>query len=80
MFQFVIILSTVIRSPFDLGRIKNTIANFTCISEWSHDLDDADKILRIVADKDISKILLSDLQSVGVDALLLQVFKNKDAV
>lgn len=76
MFQFVIILSTVIRSPFDLGRIKNTITNIGSIIEWSHDLDDSDKILRVVADKDISGILVSDLQSVGVDAMLLQVFEK----
>ena len=59
-----------------MGRIKNTITNIGSIIEWSHDLDDSDKILRVVADKDISGILVSDLQSVGVDAMLLQVFEK----
>ncbi|RAJ27284.1 hypothetical protein [Pedobacter cryoconitis] len=74
--QFILILSTVIRTPFDLNRIKYTIANFNSVIEWSQDLDDVDKILRIVSDEDISEKLVLNLEKAKVSAVVMQVFKK----
>lgn len=77
MSQFILIISTVIRTPFDLDSIKKAITGFSSIIEWSQDLDDTDKILRIVADEDISKKLVQQLERVEVHAVLLDVFEKR---
>ncbi|MBB5623700.1 hypothetical protein HDE69_004787 [Pedobacter cryoconitis] len=74
--QFILILSTVIKSPFDLNRIKCTIANFKSVIEWSQDLDDVDKILRIVSHEDISEKLVLNLERAKVRAIIMQVFEK----
>lgn len=74
--QFILILSTVIKSPFDLNRIKHTITNFNSVIEWSQDLDDVDKILRIVSDEDISDKLVLNLEKAKVRAKVMQVFEK----
>ncbi|AMP97948.1 hypothetical protein AY601_1016 [Pedobacter cryoconitis] len=76
MCQFILILSTTIKTPFDLDRIKQTIDNFSSIIEWSQDLDDIDKILRIVAHEDISEKLVLNLERAKVSALVMQVFER----
>lgn len=76
MCQFILILSTTIKTPFDLDRIKQTIDNFSNIIEWSQDLDDIDKILRIVAHEDISEKLVLNLERAKVSALVMQVFER----
>lgn len=78
MSHFILIISTVIKTPFDLDRIKNAIANFNSISEWSQDLDDIDKILRIVSTEDISKKLLQQLERAEVSATILEVFEKSN--
>jgi len=76
MCQFILILSTVIKTPFDLDRIKQTINNFSSVIEWSQDLDDIDKILRIVAHEDISEKLVLNLESAKVSAVVMEVFEK----
>ncbi|WP_367867818.1 hypothetical protein [Pedobacter sp. WC2423] len=74
--QFILILSTVIKTPFDLNLIQCTIANFNTVIEWSHDLDDADKILRIVSHEDISEKLVLHLEKAKVNAAVMEVFEK----
>ncbi|MET4141429.1 hypothetical protein [Pedobacter sp. UYP1] len=74
--QFILILSTVIKTPFDLNRIKRTITNFQSVIEWSQDLDDIDKILRIVSHEDISEKLVLNLEKAKVRAIVMQVFEK----
>lgn len=76
MCQFILILSTTVKTPFDLDRIRQTIDNFSSVIEWSQDLDDIDKILRIVAYEDISEKLVLNLQRAKVSAVVMQVFER----
>lgn len=78
MSQFILIISTVINTPFDLDRIKNAIAGFNCISKWNQDLDDIDKILRIVSAEDISEKLVQELEKAKVSAVVLEVFEKSN--
>ncbi|KIO77610.1 hypothetical protein TH53_08135 [Pedobacter lusitanus] len=75
--QFVLVLSTAIKAPFDLDSIKNAITNFSSVIEWSQDLDDIDKILRVVCREDISEKLVLDLERAEVSAAVLGVFERK---
>ncbi|WP_442587711.1 hypothetical protein ACSBL2_16835 [Pedobacter sp. AW31-3R] len=74
--QFVIILSTVINNSAELESINHAIASTANIIEWNHDLDDDDKVLRIVSKNNISQHLLLALQNAGVSSALLGVFKR----
>ena len=80
MAQFILIISTVIKTSFDLDSIKNAIADFNCITEWSQDLEDSDKILRIVSAEDITEKLIRQLERAKVSASVLQVFEKGRAI
>jgi len=77
MSNYIIILSTAVNSPTDLQQIPQVIKGFTEIFEWSLDLDDCDKILRVVCRDNIGNELIKQLGMSGVYAVLLEVF-NKD--
>lgn len=72
--QFIIVLSTVIRSNADLIQVKTIIASYKCISRWSHDLEDVDQVLRILADDNISEEVITDLKTSGIAAAIMEVF------
>ncbi len=76
MVQFVLIFSTEVETPYDLDRIQHILSTFANITEWSHDLDDDDEILRIVCQEDISGKLIEKLQSPCLKISLLAVFKS----
>lgn len=79
MAQFVLIFSTVVRNSIDQDHIKKVLSNFKGIMEWNHDLEDADKILRVVCNENICKKLLSALQKAGVSAFTLAVFQRTNS-
>jgi hypothetical protein len=74
MSRYVIILSTVINTPIDLRHVFEVIDIFSDISEWSVDLDDCDKILRVVCSEDIGQELVKSLARLGVISSVLEVF------
>jgi hypothetical protein len=76
MARFVIIFSTVVKSSFDPDQMEKVLANFKGIMEWSYDLEDTDKILRVVCSENICYQLSSALQKAGISALALAVFKR----
>ncbi len=57
-----------------LRHVFQSVNFFTGIFEWSVDLDDCDKILRIVCGNDISLELVKTLKSGGVNSLVLEIF------
>lgn len=77
MSNYIIILSTAVNNPTDLQQIPQVIKGFTEIFEWSLDLDDCDKILRVVCRDNIGNELIKQLGMSGVYAVLLEVF-NKE--
>lgn len=77
MSNYIIILSTSVNNPTDLQQISQVIKGFTEVFEWSLDLDDCDKILRVVCCDNIGNELIKQLGMLGIYAVLLEVF-NKD--
>ncbi|WP_214228297.1 hypothetical protein [Pedobacter sp. B4-66] len=67
-------MSTVINAPIDLQHICQIIDGFLGILEWSVDLEDSDKILRVVSNNDIGPELVKSLARVGVSSSVMEVF------
>lgn len=74
MSNYIIILSTTVNNPTDLQYISQAISGFEEISSWSVDLEDCDKILRIVCDNNIGDQLVKQLGILGMYAEVLEVF------
>ncbi|ETZ20735.1 hypothetical protein [Pedobacter sp. V48] len=74
MSRYVIILSPVINTPIDLRHVFEVIDTFSDISEWSVDLDDCDKILRVVCNEDIGRELVKGMARLGIISSVLEVF------
>lgn len=67
-------MSTVINTAIDLQHIYQTIGAFSSISEWSVDLEDSDKILRVVCNEDVGPELVKRLERAGVSSSVMEVF------
>jgi len=74
MSRYVIILSPVIDTPIDLRHVFEVIYTFSNILEWSVDLEDCDKILRVVCSEDIGQELVKSMALVGISSSVLEVF------
>lgn len=77
MQSYTIIISTTINSQEDLKGIQQVIKHFPAISEWSHDLDDCDKVLRIVSEHNVSKEFIEDLSTFGIIAKVMEIFQKE---
>lgn len=77
MILFVIVLSTMIDTSNDLKKIQTIISRFKSIKEWSCDLEDEDKVLRIISTREISKTLIEEFRKAGVFTQIMAVFKKR---
>lgn len=78
MVLFVIVLSTMINSSNDLKQIEIIISRFKSIKEWSCDLEDEDKVLRIVSTRDVSSTLTEEFKKAGVSTQIMAIFKKME--
>lgn len=76
MSNYIIILSTAVNNPTDLQQISQVINGFTEVLEWSVDLEDCDKILRVVCRNNIGNELVKQLSVLGIYTTLLEVFNE----
>jgi hypothetical protein len=76
MSNHIIILSTTVDNTTDLQYISQEISAFPEIAEWSVDLEDCDKILRVVCDPNIGDKLVKQLGALGIYAEVLEVFNE----
>ena len=76
MSRYIIILSTVIRTPVDLKRISTAIEGFHAITSWSVDLEDCDQIMRLDCGNDIGHEIVERLDAVGINSSVLEVFNE----
>lgn len=74
MSNFVIIMYTEAYSPADLRFISQLITDFDSVLEWSLDLDDSDRVLRIIATKNIANELLAYFKVQDLKVSLMEVF------
>jgi len=76
MVLFVIVLSARINTSNDLKQTQIIISQFKSIKEWSCDLEDEDRVLRIISTKDISNTLVGEFKKGGVSTQIMAVFKK----
>lgn len=76
MSNHIIILSTTVNNSTDLQYISQVINGFTEVFEWSVDLEDCDKILRVVCRNNIGNELVKQLGVLGIYTALLEVFNE----
>ncbi|WEK20940.1 MAG: hypothetical protein P0Y49_07290 [Candidatus Pedobacter colombiensis] len=76
MSRYIIIMSTVINTSIDLHHVSLVIATFSGILEWSVDLEDCDRILRVVCNDYIGIELLKGLEEKDVSSKVLEVFNG----
>ncbi|GAA3962298.1 hypothetical protein GCM10022246_14440 [Pedobacter ginsengiterrae] len=77
MQSYTIIISTIINSTEDLKGIQKVIEHLPSISEWSHDLDDCDKVLRVVSEINVSMVLVEQLGNLGITANVMEIFQEE---
>lgn len=76
MTYFITIYSTVIHSAIELDLISNILSKVGTITEWTHDLEDDDEILRVVSNEDISEKLIRSLTDAKIEISLMAIFKT----
>jgi len=57
--------------------LSNTLASFSPILEWTIDLTDSDKVLRIETSRDITTFLIAELEKLGIRCNVMGTFVNK---
>jgi len=77
MSRYITILATIIESDSDTDLIALAIAGLKDISAWSIDLEDCDKVIRIVSAEDIGNEFCDKLALLGVKASVMEVFDKK---
>jgi len=74
MSRFIIIISTLINTPYDLEHISSTVGKFAGVIDWTIDLGDSDKVLRLSASNNISTELTARFHQLGITAAVMGVF------
>ncbi|CAH0147064.1 hypothetical protein SRABI27_00437 [Pedobacter sp. Bi27] len=77
MSRYVTIISTIIENANDKSLVALAIAGLDGVSEWSIDLDDIDKVIRIVSVWDISTACCEKLALFGIKASVMQIFDDR---
>lgn len=72
--MFIIIIKTSLHSGDQTATLKEILDTGYRIKSWSIDLDDCDKVLRVVALSDISGALLFKLRQSGIECAAMGVF------
>lgn len=80
MAGYIIIMSTHTQSSKDLENLSQALDSFLNVMEWSIDLMDCDKVLRIEASTDITLPLIDKLKPLGIECYLMGVFKRLGAI
>jgi hypothetical protein len=77
MATYITIISTVLENASDKSLVALAIAGFDGVSEWSIDLEDIDKVIRIVSVRDISSECCEKLALFGIKSTVMQVFDDR---
>lgn len=73
---FVIIMYTEVYFPLDQQLIKLGVEGLEEVLEWSIDLEDCDKVLRLVCTEDVGAELLTRFNILGLKVRLMEVFTH----
>ena len=74
---YIIVYSTNIHNSEDFINLSNVLASFSPVLEWTIDLTDADKVLRVQTTQDITTLLIDGLKELGIRCTLMGTFIDK---
>jgi hypothetical protein len=74
MLKYTIIFYTKTATLHELIKMYSFLRCFNAIIRWTQDLEDCDKVLRIVSSYDISNKLQEAFKSLGIAAELMAVY------
>lgn len=72
----VLIFKTSVCNSPEVYRVANWMQQQILIDRWSIDLTDEDHVLKVVAQADISHIVLKALNDMGFNAAVMAVFEH----
>ena len=78
--RYITILYPIIYSLEDLNQLSEAIGGIDGILEWTIDLDDRDKVLRIVANMEVEEELTAQLQLFGIGFSELETFELQNLI
>ena len=76
--RYIIVLYTDIFRQKDLEHISNLSNSFPCITDFSVDMNDCDKVLRVASMSDISHLLLDYLRLEDIKCKLMGVYQRME--
>jgi len=77
MCRIITIMYTDIGDPNDLVKISKAIEPFSqSVIDWSIDLTDCDKVLRIISRTDQSVLIKKNINHMGFNCEIIMVFTN----
>ena len=74
MINYITIIFTKTNCREFLSIIDNTMTYLTSIIEWTQDIEDCDKVIRIVSRNDISIEIVDSFRNFGIEAKLMAVY------
>lgn len=74
MEKFIIVMETNICNSHSIKQLPEILDTQPGLKSWTIDLDDDQKILRIVSTLNIEKKVIRDLRRIGVSAITMDVF------
>lgn len=63
----ILVYKTNINNKSKAKKIKSKLDELLSNSTWNFDLEDCDNILRVVSEKNVSKILKEELKRLGIE-------------
>ena len=73
---YIIVCPTNIHNSTEFINLSNALAAFSTILDWSIDLTDSDKVLRLVTSRDITLALIVELEQLGIECNSMGTFTN----
>lgn len=74
MKKIIIVMETDVSNNSGVEKLRNVMDAQSSVRGWTIDMDDDQKVLRIISGKDISRKVTMDLRREGISAAIMEVF------
>lgn len=70
----------MITAIYQVNQMQLTLSTFDSIISWTCDLEDEDKVLRLVTTEDISVPVMIELRRAGIISSVMQIFITENQI
>lgn len=74
MKKIIIVMETDVSNNSGVEKLRDVMDAQSSVRGWTIDMDDDQKVLRIISGKDISRKVTMDLRREGISAAIMEVF------